>query len=171
MAAIKKLSDQLNVSPILSEILVNRGIDTFDKSRVYFRPELQDLHDPFKMDGMEPAVERMLRALAQKETIVVYGDYDVDGTNGASLVWTFLRVVGANARPAPVLARVQLSRGAKVKRVAVALARIQGHRWSELPPVQRRRFVMLANHAVAAVEIVEDEEVELHALRRNGMKL
>ncbi|MBI4427728.1 MAG: single-stranded-DNA-specific exonuclease RecJ [Ignavibacteriales bacterium] len=98
LEGVKKLSDQLNTSPILTEILFNRGVDTFDKARAYFRPEISDLHDPFLMEGMETAVQRILRALASGESIVVYGDYDVDGTNGASLIWSFLKSVGANVR-------------------------------------------------------------------------
>jgi single-stranded-DNA-specific exonuclease len=97
LAATKKLSDQLGISPILVEILYNRGIDTFDKARAYFRPALEDLHDPFLMDGMTIAVERILTALQRGERMTVYGDYDVDGTNGASLLWNFLKSVKGQA--------------------------------------------------------------------------
>ncbi|HTP13431.1 MAG TPA: single-stranded-DNA-specific exonuclease RecJ [Bacteroidota bacterium] len=97
-ALVKKLSDELTVSPVLTEILVNRGIDTFEKARAYFRPSVEDLHDPGLMDGMQVAVARIVRALSGREKIVVYGDYDVDGTNGASLIWDFLKKAGADAR-------------------------------------------------------------------------
>ena len=97
-ALVKKLSDELTVSPVLTEILVNRGIDTFEKARAYFRPSVEDLHDPGLMDGMPVAVARIVRALSGREKIVVYGDYDVDGTNGASLIWDFLKKAGADAR-------------------------------------------------------------------------
>jgi len=96
MEKIKRLSDELTVSPVIAEILVRRGIDTFDRAKGFFRPSLDDLHDPFLMDGMDLAVERIVRAIANKEKLLVYGDYDVDGTNGAALLWTFLNSVHAN---------------------------------------------------------------------------
>ena len=94
----KKLADELNVSPILADILVRRGIDSADKSRSFFSPSLDDLHDPFLMDGMETAVSRILRAVEGEESIVIYGDYDVDGTSGTALLWTFFSRVGAKVR-------------------------------------------------------------------------
>ena len=97
MAIAKRLSDELTISPVLAEILVSRHIDTFEKARAFFRPAHEDLHDPFLMDGMDRAVERILRALSAGETIVVYGDYDVDGTDAAAMTWSFLRSVGAKA--------------------------------------------------------------------------
>lgn len=96
LGLIKKLTDELNISPTLAQLLVNRKIDSYEKARVFFRPDMSDLHDPFLMDGMEKAVERITRALANQETILVYGDYDVDGTNGTALLWSFFRTVGAN---------------------------------------------------------------------------
>jgi len=96
MEKIKRLSDELTVSPVLAEILVRRGIDTFDRAKRFFRPSLDDLHDPFLMDGMDLAVERIVSAIASKQKLLVYGDYDVDGTNGAALLWTFLNSVHAN---------------------------------------------------------------------------
>ena len=96
MEKIKRLSDELTVSPVLAEILVRRGIDTFDGAKRFFRPSLDDLHDPFLMDGMDLAVERIVSAIASKQKLLVYGDYDVDGTNGAALLWTFLNSVHAN---------------------------------------------------------------------------
>jgi single-stranded-DNA-specific exonuclease len=93
---LKKLTDELNISTSLAQLLINRGIDSYEKARVFFRPDISDLNDPFVMDGMEKAVERITRALTNNETILVYGDYDVDGTNGTALLWSFLRSVGAN---------------------------------------------------------------------------
>lgn len=98
-ASVKRLSDELTVSPVLAEILVRRGIDTLEKARLYFRPSLDDLHDPFLMDGMAKATERIIKAVTSGEHITVYGDYDVDGTNGTSLLTTFFRSIGANVRP------------------------------------------------------------------------
>jgi len=92
----KKLSDELSVSPVLTEILVKRGIDTYDKARTFFRPSLDDLHDPYLMDGMQLAVDRIVKAIANKEKLLVYGDYDVDGTNGVALMLTFLKSVHAH---------------------------------------------------------------------------
>ena len=93
----KKLSDELGVSPVLTGILVKRGIDTFEGARSFFRPSLDNLHDPFLMDGMQLAVDRIVKAVADKEKILVYGDYDVDGTNGVALMWTFLNSIRADA--------------------------------------------------------------------------
>lgn len=93
---IKTLSDELSISPVLTEILVRRGVDTFERAKAYFRPALNDLHDPFLMDGMDQAVDRIVRAISNKEKLLVYGDYDVDGTNGTALLWTFLNSIQAN---------------------------------------------------------------------------
>jgi single-stranded-DNA-specific exonuclease len=92
----KKLSDELGISPVLAEILVRRRIDTFESARAFFRPTLKDLHDPFLMHGMEQAVDRIVGAVSRKERILVYGDYDVDGTSGTALLWTFLKSLGAD---------------------------------------------------------------------------
>ena len=93
---IKRLADELTISPVLAQILVLRGIETRDQARAFFRPSLSDLHDPMLMHGMSTAVERLVQALQTREQITVYGDYDVDGTNGTALLWSFLRSVGAN---------------------------------------------------------------------------
>ena len=94
--AAKKLSDELGISPVLTEILVRRRIDTFESARAFFRPTLKDLHDPFLMHGMDRAVDRIIGAISKNERILVYGDYDVDGTNGTALLWTFLKALGAD---------------------------------------------------------------------------
>jgi single-stranded-DNA-specific exonuclease len=97
-AAVKTLSEQLTVSPVLAEILVNRKIDTFEKARAFFRPHIEDFNDPFLMKDMDRAVDRILKALRTGEQIVVYGDYDVDGTDSTAMLWSFLHSIGANAR-------------------------------------------------------------------------
>ncbi|MEX0602360.1 MAG: single-stranded-DNA-specific exonuclease RecJ [Bacteroidota bacterium] len=98
LAGVSKfLADELNISPLHSSILDHRGIQTREQARAFFRPSLDDLHDPYLMDGMETAVSRIVRAIASQERIMVYGDYDVDGTNGAALLLTFLRGIGARA--------------------------------------------------------------------------
>ncbi|MEX0736686.1 MAG: single-stranded-DNA-specific exonuclease RecJ, partial [Bacteroidota bacterium] len=90
----KRLGDELTISPVLAEILSRRDIRTFEEARSFFRPSFSDLNDPFLMNDMDRAVGRIVQALAKKERILVYGDYDVDGTNGTTLLWTFLKSIG-----------------------------------------------------------------------------
>ncbi len=85
------LAKQLGISPVLSKLLIQRGIDSFDRARDFFRPSLEQLHDPYLMKDMPAAVERMMRAFDHKENILVYGDYDVDGTTAVSLLYSYLR--------------------------------------------------------------------------------
>ncbi|MFQ5800067.1 MAG: DHH family phosphoesterase, partial [Bacteroidota bacterium] len=89
--AVRRLADEINVPQTIAAILVNRGIDTFEKAKAYFRPSLDLLHDPFLMDGMGRAVSRVLRARQLREKILLLGDYDVDGTNGTAMLYLFLR--------------------------------------------------------------------------------
>jgi len=86
---IKNLSEVLGVSERLSSLLINRGIRTFDEAKNFFRPQLDMLHDPFLMADMDTATQRIKKALEHKENIMVYGDYDVDGTTAVSLVYSF----------------------------------------------------------------------------------
>jgi len=86
----EQLSKTLNVSTLLTSLLIQRGIDTFEKAKTFFRPTIAQLHDPFLMQDMDKAVERVQRAIAQKEKILVYGDYDVDGTTSVALMYGFL---------------------------------------------------------------------------------
>ena len=88
---VRQLSSELGVDPVLAELLVQRGVHTFEQARSFFRPSLDDLHDPFLMTDMDKAVERVHQAVSQGEKILVYGDYDVDGTTAVSLVYSFLR--------------------------------------------------------------------------------
>ena len=89
--AVRQLSSELGVDPVLAELLVQRDVTTFQQARSFFRPDLADLHDPFLMKGMEEAVSRVHDAVISREKILVYGDYDVDGTTAVSLVYSFLR--------------------------------------------------------------------------------
>lgn len=89
--ACRELADALNVDPLIAKLLVQRGIVTFDEARHFFRPSLSDLHDPFLMKDMDRAVDRILRAVESGEHILVFGDYDVDGTTAVSLVSTYLK--------------------------------------------------------------------------------
>lgn len=86
-----KLAEELSISPILTQLLVQRGIDTYENARKFFRPDLNDLHDPFLMADMHKAVERLTAAMQRNEKILVYGDYDVDGTTAVALVYKFLK--------------------------------------------------------------------------------
>ena len=88
--AVVRLSAELGIDSVLSTLLVQRGIKTFEQARAFFRPSLESLHDPFLMKDMDKAVERLRKAVEGKEKILVYGDYDVDGTTAVSLVYSFL---------------------------------------------------------------------------------
>lgn len=94
--ATKQLQQQLNIHPTLAQILVQRGINTFEAARHFFRPQLTDLHDPFLMKDMDVAIQRIAAALQHNEAILVYGDYDVDGTTAVAVVFSFLKSLHAN---------------------------------------------------------------------------
>lgn len=87
---VKDLSQQLNINPLLATILIQRGIDSFEKAKAFFRPSQEDLHNPFLMQDMEKAVERLHKAIKGNEKILIYGDYDVDGTTAVALVYGYL---------------------------------------------------------------------------------
>lgn len=93
---ILALSDSLNISNILSSLLINRGISNFFEAKAFFRPSLDILHDPYLMNGMHEASQRVMNALTSREKICVYGDYDVDGTCSAAVMYLFLKEMGAN---------------------------------------------------------------------------
>lgn len=88
---VEKLSKEININQYLSKILVQRGITTFDEAKEFFRPSLSRLHDPFLMLNMDRAVNRLTDAVFNKEKILIYGDYDVDGTTSVSLMFLFLK--------------------------------------------------------------------------------
>ena len=89
----QQLERELNISSAAARMLVVRGIQTADEARAFVRPSLDKLHDPFLMRDMDKAVERLHRAIAQNEKILIYGDYDVDGTTAVALVYRFLEGV------------------------------------------------------------------------------
>ena len=93
---VDKLKESLGISDSLAIILIQRGIEDFDKAKNYFRPKLSQLHDPYLMKDMEAAVQRILSAIKGNEIIMVYGDYDVDGTTSVSLMYTFLKSIYEN---------------------------------------------------------------------------
>lgn len=88
---IEVLANQLNVDEIIASLLILRGVETFEQARHFFRPSLDELHDPFLMKDMDKAVARIENAIKNNESILVYGDYDVDGTTAVSLVSSYLR--------------------------------------------------------------------------------
>ncbi len=88
---VAQLSAELGIDPVLASLLVTRGVQTFEEARSFFRPNLEALHDPFLMKDMSEAVDRLEKAISEKEKILVYGDYDVDGTTAVALVFSFIR--------------------------------------------------------------------------------
>ena len=90
--AVDDLYEALRISRTLCKLLVLRGIKTYEEAKRFFRPSLDlHLHDPFLMKDMDKAIERIDRAMRKKEKILVYGDYDVDGTTSVALVYSFLK--------------------------------------------------------------------------------
>jgi single-stranded-DNA-specific exonuclease len=91
---VAQLAKEVNISETLAKVLVTRGITSYELAKEFFRPQFTDLHDPFLMDGMEEAVRRVFLAIERKERVMVFGDYDVDGTNSAAMLTLFLRNTG-----------------------------------------------------------------------------
>lgn len=89
--------NSINVSEPIARALVNRGISTYDEAKRFFRPSIEHLHSPFLMNGMKEAAERLSKAIDEREKIMIYGDYDVDGTTATSLLMLFLKKLGAEA--------------------------------------------------------------------------
>ena len=90
-AKVDRLAAEVGIDKVLAELLVKRGVETFEESRAFFRPSLDNLHDPFLMKDMDKAVERLGKAIDSGEKILVYGDYDVDGTTAVALVFSFIQ--------------------------------------------------------------------------------
>ncbi len=88
---VKHLSAALNVNMVIARLLVQRNIKTYNDAKAFFRPRLSDLHDPFLMKDMEKAVARLELAIANKEKVIIYGDYDVDGTTSVAMMYSFLK--------------------------------------------------------------------------------
>lgn len=95
-AQVEALSKQLGVSEAIAALLLQRDIDSFDKAKHFFRPSLDDLHDPYLMKDMHAAVDRIQQAIARDERILVYGDYDVDGTTSVALMSAYLKSLHPN---------------------------------------------------------------------------
>ena len=92
--AVDTLSKELKISPILSSMLVKRQIRTYDQAKDFFRPNYESLHDPFLMKDMDRATNRLNKAIQDKESIMVFGDYDVDGTSSVALITLYLESLG-----------------------------------------------------------------------------
>ncbi len=90
-SAIDELQKQLNVDAIIAKLLVQRNIFNFEEAKDFFRPDLKQLHDPFLMKGMDAAIERINTAIEKNEKVLIYGDYDVDGTTAVSVVYSFFK--------------------------------------------------------------------------------
>lgn len=90
---VKALQESLNINATLCHILVQRGIDSFEKAKSFFRPTLDQLHDPWLMKDMQKAVDRIIQAIQQQEKILVFGDYDVDGTTSVACMYRFLHAI------------------------------------------------------------------------------
>lgn len=96
LETVGKLAASLGVDKIIATLLVERGVTTFEEARRFFRPGLDQIPDPFLMKGMKEAIERIDVAIARRERIMVYGDYDVDGTSAVALVYSYLKELNSN---------------------------------------------------------------------------
>ncbi|VAX15207.1 Single-stranded-DNA-specific exonuclease RecJ [hydrothermal vent metagenome] len=94
--SVLALADSLNISNILATVLLLRKVTNFYEAKTYFRPDIETLYDPFLMDGMQQATDRVINAITNNQKIIVYGDYDVDGTSSAALMYLFLKELGAD---------------------------------------------------------------------------
>lgn len=94
--SVKALADSLNISDLLAKLLVIRNVNNFVDAKKFFRPTIDSLYDPFLMNGMEEATSRVIQAVTQNELICIYGDYDVDGTCSAAILYLFLKELDAN---------------------------------------------------------------------------
>lgn len=93
---VKHLQDVLNIDAITATLLLQRGVETFEQAKQFFRPNLDDLHNPYLMKDMDKAVERIESAITNQENILVFGDYDVDGTTAVALVSSYLKTIYPN---------------------------------------------------------------------------
>ena len=88
---VEHLSGALGVSPVIAQLLAQRGITSYEEAKNFFRPDWSQLHDPYLMQDMTVAVNRIIQAIERHERVMVYGDYDVDGTTSVALVYSFLK--------------------------------------------------------------------------------
>ncbi len=88
---LERLIKDVKVNPVIANLLWQRGVATYDEAKLFFRPQLEHLHDPFLMKDMDKAIARIEKAIKNGEKILVYGDYDVDGTTSVALVYSFFK--------------------------------------------------------------------------------
>ena len=95
-AIVNRLAEELKIEKVLANLLVQRDITSYADAKKFFRPSLTDLHDPFLMKDMDKAIERIGKAIANNEKILIFGDYDVDGTTSVATVYSFFKKFYAN---------------------------------------------------------------------------
>jgi single-stranded-DNA-specific exonuclease len=93
---VEQLADSINVTPYIATLLLQRGVENYEQAKKFFRPQLTELYDPFLMKDMDKAIDRVGKAIQNKERILIYGDYDVDGTTSVSIVFSFFRKLTDN---------------------------------------------------------------------------
>ena len=120
--AVLRLARELSVPPIIARVMLNRGLDSHAAALVFFRTNLERMYDPFLMTDMRTAVTRLAQALAQREKILIYGDYDVDGTTATALLRLALRELGYDA---PYYIPDRLREGYGISRTGIDAARAQ----------------------------------------------
>ncbi|MBU0529853.1 single-stranded-DNA-specific exonuclease RecJ [bacterium] len=96
---VNRLKSEFNSSEIIARVLANRGIESVESSKTFFNPQLDQLHNPYDMQDMDKATDRVMESISANKTIMIYGDYDVDGTTGASMLYLALTELGANITP------------------------------------------------------------------------
>ncbi|CUU03240.1 single-stranded-DNA-specific exonuclease [Candidatus Kryptobacter tengchongensis] len=120
---VDNLASQVKIPKPIAKVLVARGIDSVEKMNKFFNPSLEELYDPFLMEDMEKAVDRIRKAILNKERFLIYGDYDVDGTTGASMLYLFLKELGANVE---VYIPDRFKEGYGISRVGIEKAHQKG---------------------------------------------
>ncbi|MFQ6114103.1 MAG: DHH family phosphoesterase, partial [bacterium] len=120
---IQKFATELHCPHIFARILLNRGIEDIEAARKFFKPKIQHLHDPLLMKGMLEAVKRIRTALNNSEKILIYGDYDVDGTTGTAMLLLFLKQLG---HPAEFYIPDRISEGYGLSEKGIHSAKEQG---------------------------------------------
>ena len=93
---VNSLQQELKVHPVICKLLVQRGIYSYEEAKKFFRPAITDLHDPFIMKDMDKAINRIDKAITNNQRILIYGDYDVDGTTSVALAFSFFNSIYKN---------------------------------------------------------------------------
>ena len=161
--AARALSREIGISPILCKLLQERGIHSAAEAKRFFRPQLNDLHDPFLMNDMDVAVERLNLAMGRKERILVYGDYDVDGTTAVALVFKFLQQFYSNI-DYYIPDRYNEGYGVSKKGVDYAYSQNNGIEFHQLTPLLDLVAVSIASDIVPIMG--ENRILAYHGLRQ-----